>query len=48
MLVCPDCMCAKTVEDGEHLVRLEINVLNQDGQGTTPGHAVVVLPSREG
>ncbi len=36
----------KTVEGDEHLVRLETNVMNQDGAGTAPGHAVVVLPSR--
>ena len=36
----------KTVEGDDHLVRLETNVMNQDGAGTAPGHAVVVLPSR--
>ena len=36
----------KTVEDGEHLVRLEINVINQEGAATAPGTAVVALPSR--
>ncbi len=36
----------KRVEDGEHRVYLDMNVLNQDGQPTCPGHAVVVLPSR--
>ena len=39
---------AKSVEDGEHLVTLDINVINQDGAATAPGTAVVVLPSREG
>ena len=39
---------AKSVEDGEHLVTLDINVVNQDGAATAPGTAVVVLPSREG
>ncbi len=34
------------VEDGEHRVYLDMNVVNQDGQPTCPGHAVVVLPSR--
>lgn len=34
----------KVVEDGEQRVRLEINVVNQDGVPTCPGHAVVVLP----
>ena len=36
----------KWTENGEHLIRLDVNVTNQDGQGTTPGHAVLVLPSR--
>ena len=34
----------KVIEDGEQRVRLEINVVNQDGDRTCPGHAVVVLP----
>jgi acyl dehydratase len=34
------------VEDGEHRVYLDVNVLNQDGAATCPGHAVVVLPTR--
>jgi len=34
------------VEDGEHRVYLDVNVVNQDGLATCPGHAVVVLPSR--
>ncbi|TAK76350.1 MAG: hypothetical protein EPO16_07335 [Dehalococcoidia bacterium] len=36
----------KRVEDGEHRVYLDMNVVNQEGQPTCPGHAVVVLPSR--
>lgn len=36
----------KTTENGENLVKLETNVLNQDGESTCPGHAVLVLPSR--
>jgi acyl dehydratase len=36
----------KTVEGDDHLVRLETNVINQDGAGTAPGYAVVALPSR--
>lgn len=36
----------KRVENGEHRVYLDMNVVNQDGQPTCPGHAVVVLPSR--
>jgi acyl dehydratase len=34
----------KKVEDGENRVYLDMNVLNQNGDGTCPGHAVVVLP----
>ena len=36
----------KHVEDGENRVRVEVNVLNQKGETTCPGHAVVVLPNR--
>ena len=36
----------KSTADGEHLVTLDINVINQDGAATAPGTAVVVLPSR--
>jgi acyl dehydratase len=35
-----------SVEDGKNRVRLETNVLNQKGDATCPGHAVIVLPSR--
>ena len=37
---------AKEVVDGENQVRLETNVMNQNGEATCPGHAVVVLPNR--
>jgi len=37
---------AKEVADGEGRVRLSVNVVNQKGEATCPGHAVVVLPSR--
>jgi acyl dehydratase len=36
----------KRVEDGEHRVYLDVNVVNQDGAGTCPGHAVVVVPPK--
>ena len=36
----------KVTEDSRHLVRLEIGVVNQDGVETSPGTAVVELPSR--
>ena len=36
----------KEVVDGENRVKLTTNVMNQNGEATCPGHAVVVLPSR--
>jgi len=36
----------KKVEDGANLVYLQTNVINQNGDATCPGHAVVVLPNR--
>ena len=35
---------SKEVVDGENQVRLEVNVVNQNGEATCPGHAIVVLP----
>ena len=35
-----------TQENGENLVRLDVNVINQKGDKTAPGYAIVVLPSR--
>jgi acyl dehydratase len=37
----------KKQENGENLVRLDIDVVNQDGAQTSPGHAIVSLPTRE-
>ena len=37
---------AKERANGENQVRLTINVMNQNGEATCPGHAVVALPSR--
>jgi len=39
---------ATEVVDGEHRVTLDIDVVNQNGDPTCPGHAVVVVPSRQG
>jgi acyl dehydratase len=36
----------KRQEDGEHRIFLDIDVVNQNGDGTCPGTAVVALPSR--
>ncbi|MFN0026045.1 MAG: hypothetical protein ACKV2O_02500 [Acidimicrobiales bacterium] len=38
----------KLVEDGEHRVKLDIDVVNQNGDPTCPGHAIVAIPSRLG
>ena len=48
VLTCHGTVTEKTVEEGEHLVKLDLNVVNHEGQATCPGHAVVVLPSRGG
>jgi len=34
----------KEVVDGENRVYLDMNVVNQNGEATCPGHAVVALP----
>ena len=36
----------KEVVGGENRVKLTTNVMNQEGEATCPGHAVVVLPNR--
>jgi acyl dehydratase len=36
----------KKQENGENLIMLDINVVNQSEEKTAPGRAVVVLPSR--
>ena len=36
----------KLVEDGEHRIKLEIDVVNQKGEPTCPGHAIVTVPAR--
>jgi hypothetical protein len=38
----------KTIEDGEHLVEVQIRNANQSGLDTALGSAVVSLPSRSG
>lgn len=37
----------KKVEDGENRVYLDMNVVNQKGEATCPGTAVVVLPNKK-
>jgi acyl dehydratase len=48
VLTCVGEVTEKSVEDGENRVRVDINVVNQEGKATAPGHAIVVLPSRAG
>lgn len=47
VLTCTGAIAEKRVEDGERLVVLDVDVVNQDGRGTCPGRAVVALPSRD-
>ncbi len=47
VLTCTGTVKAKRIENGEHLVDLEIDVVNEQGQSTTPGEATVALPSRD-
>lgn len=44
--LCKGKVTKKYVEGDEHLVDLEIGVVNGKGQVTTPGTATVVLPSK--
>ena len=46
VLTCTGAIAEKRVEDGEGLVTLDVDVVNQDGRGTCPGRAIVALPSR--
>ena len=36
----------KRDDEGEHRVYLDVTVLNDDGDATCPGHAIVALPAR--
>lgn len=45
-LTCKGRVTRKWVENGQHLVEAEIWLENGKGERTTPGSAVVVLPSR--
>ena len=47
VLTCTGKITEKKTDGGENLVRLDINVMNQDGKATTPGYAVIALPSRK-
>jgi acyl dehydratase len=47
-LRCVGDVIAKQIVNGERRIRLRIDVLNQDGDSTTPGEAEVVFPAPEG
>ena len=47
ILTCVGKITNKRIENGEYLVDLEVNVVNQKGKTTAPGEATVALPSRE-
>jgi hypothetical protein len=44
---CKGTITGKQVENGEHIVECNIWVENGKGEKTTPGSAVVVLPSKK-
>ena len=47
-LECVGEVIEKQIIEREHVIRLRIDVLDQQGRSTTPGEARVVVPSREG
>lgn len=47
VLTCIGTVTDKRIEGGEGLVTIRLDVVNQASQRTTPGQAVVALPSRE-
>ncbi|MDT7944269.1 MAG: MaoC/PaaZ C-terminal domain-containing protein [Dehalococcoidia bacterium] len=47
-VICKGVVTKKYRQDGENIVELEVWTENPQGQKTTPGTAIVTLPSREG
>ena len=47
VLTCTGKITEKKVEGKDNLVRLDLNVMDQNGKGTTPGYAIVALPARK-
>ena len=45
-MVCRGKVTDKYIQDGEHRVDLEVWTENSKGEVTTPGHATVVLPTK--
>ena len=46
--ICGGVVTDKRVEDGRHVVELRLESVNQRGENTAPGTAVVILPTRSG
>jgi hypothetical protein len=45
-ITCRGIVTAKSVEGDDHIVELDIWTENLEGQKTTPGIAIVILPAR--
>jgi hypothetical protein len=45
-LTCKGKVIDRYEKDGEHLVELEVAIMNQRGENTAPGTAIVALPTR--
>jgi acyl dehydratase len=46
VLRCVGIVKDKRIEDDQYLIELDIDVMNQNGQSTAPGQAIIILPSR--
>ena len=46
VLRCVGIVKDKRIEDDQYLIELDIDVMNQNGQSTAPGQAIVILPTR--
>lgn len=46
--ICSGTVVDKRIEDGRHVVELELQSVNQRGENTAPGRALVILPTRDG
>jgi acyl dehydratase len=45
--ICSGVVSDKRIEDGRHVVELTLQSVNQRGENTTPGTALVILPTRD-
>ena len=46
-MICKGRVTKKHIQNGDHYVECEVWVENSEGQITTPGSAVIILPSRD-